>query len=136
MSDNEHPEKGKLRYENTQNSVTTTVSIRGSKHKINGIIIGRVAIGSKFKKKIGYGNLSRLNLLLENYFKTFLPIWIWIIEHPEGLIVIDAGEIKRISDLDKYLSKESLSLKQFIYGDKILVIKLLLKTIWAKGIGC
>jgi hypothetical protein len=115
MFDQELSKKDKEGFGKTYNISTTTVLLNGNKVNIHGVCIGRAAIKSNFKKKVGYGNLERLNLLLESYYNTFLPIWIWVIEHPEGLIVIDSGEIKSISDLDKYLNRESWSMK---YKDK------------------
>ena len=29
-------------------------------------------------------------------YADFMPIWVWVIEHPEGIIVIDTGDIRGI----------------------------------------
>jgi len=42
-----------------------------------------------------------------------MPIWVWVIEHPEGLMVVDTGEISAIKDLDKYHQKESFFFRYF-----------------------
>lgn len=90
-------------YEN----VSTTVLVKGKAVKVHGICTGTVAVKTNFRTKKGFGELAKLNILLDKHFTEYLPIWVWIIEHPDGLIVIDTGEIEAIKNLDKYLSKES-----------------------------
>lgn len=90
-------------YEN----VTTTVKLRGEDVKIHGLCVGTVAVKTTFKTKKGNGFLSKINILLAKYYTEYLPIWVWVIEHPEGLIVIDTGENADSMEVDKYLSKES-----------------------------
>lgn len=75
--------------------------------KIHGLCTGSVAVKTSFKKKKGIGELAKLNILLDNNYTDYLPIWVWVIEHPDGLIVIDTGENALIRDLDRYLENES-----------------------------
>ncbi len=91
---------------NYQN-VTTTVKLKGKDVKIHALCTGTVAVKTNFRRKKGIGELAKLNILLDKNYTEFLPIWVWVIEHPEGLIVIDTGENAEIKDLDKYLAKES-----------------------------
>ena len=90
-------------YEN----VTTTVKLKGQDVKIHGLCVGTVAVKTTFKTKKGNGFLSKINILLAKYYTEYMPIWVWVIEHPEGLIVIDTGENADSMEVDKYLSKES-----------------------------
>lgn len=90
-------------YEN----VTTTVKLQGKDVKIHGLCVGTVAVKTTFKTKKGNGFVSKINILLAKYFTEYMPIWVWVIEHPEGLIVVDTGENTESMDVDKYLSKES-----------------------------
>ena len=90
-------------YEN----VSITVLLKGKEVKVHGICTGTVAVKTKFRTKEGLGELAKLNMLLDRHYTDYLPIWVWAIEHPDGLIVIDTGEIAAIADLDKYLSNES-----------------------------
>ena len=90
-------------YEN----VTTTVKLKGQDVKIHGLCVGTVAVKTTFKTKKGNGFLSKINILLAKYYTEYMPIWVWVIEHPEGLIVVDTGENTDSMDVDKYLSKES-----------------------------
>ena len=90
-------------YEN----VTTTVKVKGRDVKIHGLCVGTVAVKTTFKTKKGEGFLSKINILLANYYTEYMPIWVWVIEHPEGTIVIDTGENADSMEVDKYLSGES-----------------------------
>ena len=90
-------------YEN----VTTTVKLKGQDVKVHGLCVGTVALKTTFKTKKGNGFLSKINILLAKYYTEYMPIWVWVIEHPEGLIVVDTGENTDSMDVDKYLSKES-----------------------------
>jgi glyoxylase-like metal-dependent hydrolase (beta-lactamase superfamily II) len=88
-------------------NISTTVLVNGKPMKIHGLCTGTVAVKANFRTKKGYGELARLNMLLGRRFTTHLPIWVWVIEHPDGLMVIDTGEVTAIKDVDHYLSKEN-----------------------------
>lgn len=91
---------------NYQN-VTTTIKLKGKDVKVHALCTGTVAVKTNFRTKKGVGELAKLNILLDKHYTEYLPIWVWVIEHPEGLMVIDTGENAEIKDLDKYLAKES-----------------------------
>lgn len=93
-------------FTNYQN-VTTVVKLKGKEVKVHALCTGTVAVKTAFSTKKGGGELAKLNILLDKHYTTYLPIWVWVIEHPEGLILIDTGENAQISDIDKYLAKES-----------------------------
>jgi glyoxylase-like metal-dependent hydrolase (beta-lactamase superfamily II) len=88
-------------------NVTTTVKLHGKDVKVHGLSIGTVAVKKNFKTKNGIGPLSKINILLGHEYTEYLPIWVWVIEHPEGTIVIDTGENAESLDIDKYLAKVS-----------------------------
>lgn len=90
-------------YEN----VTTTVKLKGKDVKIHGLCVGTVAVKTTFKTKKGNGFLSKINILLAKYYTEYMPIWVWVIEHPEGIILVDTGENSDSMEVDKYLHKES-----------------------------
>ena len=91
---------------NYQN-VSTTVKLKGEDVKIHAICTGTVAVKTAFRTKKGFGDIAKLNILLDKHFTDYLPIWVWVIEHPEGLILVDTGENADINNIDKYLAKES-----------------------------
>jgi N-acyl homoserine lactone hydrolase len=97
----------------TYQNVTTTVKLKGKEVKVHALCTGTVAVKTNFITKNGIGELAKVNILLGKHYTTYLPIWVWVIEHPEGLIVIDTGEISAIMDLDKYLAKESAFMRYF-----------------------
>jgi glyoxylase-like metal-dependent hydrolase (beta-lactamase superfamily II) len=104
MQNNAHAQ---AKYQN----VTTTVKLKGKEVKVHGLCVGSVAVKANFKTKYGPGPLSKLNILLGSQYTEYLPIWVWVIEHPEGLIVVDTGENAQSKDVDKYLAKESFFMR-------------------------
>jgi glyoxylase-like metal-dependent hydrolase (beta-lactamase superfamily II) len=66
-----------------------------------------VAVKTAFRTKKGSGPVAKINILLDDYFTEYMPIWVWIIEHPEGIIAIDTGEVIQAKDRGNYLARES-----------------------------
>jgi len=91
----------------TYQNVTTVVKLRGKDVKIHALCTGTVAVKKAFRTKKGNGEIAKLNILLDKHFTPYLPIWVWVIEHPAGIILIDTGENADINKIDKYLAKES-----------------------------
>jgi N-acyl homoserine lactone hydrolase len=103
-------------------NVTTTVKLKGKDVKVHALSVGTVAVKKNFKTKNGAGFLSKINILLGKEYTEYLPIWVWVIEHPEGLIVIDTGENAESKDIDKYLAKESFFARyQFKHACKVKI---------------
>lgn len=110
---------GSLSRISTFENISTIVKLNGKEVKIHALCTGTVAVKRNFRTKKGVGELAKLNILLDHHYTEYLPIWVWVIEHPEGLIVIDTGENAEIKDLDKYLAKESRFLRfQFNHACK------------------
>ena len=59
--------------------------------KIQAISTGKVKITQNWRLAQGSGLKRLMNTLLDNEFTAWLPIYVWLIEHPEGLILIDTG---------------------------------------------
>ena len=59
--------------------------------KIHALEIGQVKITKSWQIGRGEGSRRMLNTLLDSQFTDWLPIYVWVIEHPEGLMVIDTG---------------------------------------------
>jgi N-acyl homoserine lactone hydrolase len=94
-------------------NVTTVVQLNGKDVKVHALCTGTVAVKRNFRKKKGPGEMAKINILLDNHFTEYMPIWVWVIEHPDGLIVIDTGESAAIGNLDNYLTKESRFMRYF-----------------------
>lgn len=72
--------------------VTTLVHSKGKEVKIHAFSTGSVAVTRSFRTQRGIGMVSKLNILLDTHFTNYMPIWVWVIEHPEGVIIVDTGE--------------------------------------------
>src|SRR3954471_23481893 len=66
--------------------------------RIHAFSSGTVRIRPSQARGHGAGPLRRLNILRDTEWTPPLPIHAWAIEHPEGLIVVDAGEVHEASD--------------------------------------
>lgn len=81
---------------------TTVFNSNAQKIKVHAIQTGLISVKENFLNQKGAGFLSKLNIVLGNAYADFMPIWVWVIEHPEGIIVIDTGDIKESSQADFY----------------------------------
>lgn len=59
--------------------------------KIHAIETGRVQVTERWRTGEGTGMKRLLNALFDKNRTEWLPIYAWVIEHPEGLIVVDTG---------------------------------------------
>ncbi|MGZ3939554.1 MAG: N-acyl homoserine lactonase family protein [Flavisolibacter sp.] len=94
---------------------TTSVKLRGKEVKIHALSTGTVAMKTSAMTKKGFGGLSKLNIMLDKEFTDYMPIWVWVIEHPDGLVVIDTGETSAIKNLKTFLAKER-SLHRYMFS--------------------
>jgi glyoxylase-like metal-dependent hydrolase (beta-lactamase superfamily II) len=78
----------------------------GKEVKVHAVQTGLISVKENFLKRKGPGFLSKLNILLGSAYAGFMPIWVWVIEHPEGVIVIDTGEVEESAHKEFY-KKES-----------------------------
>ena len=80
-------------------TVTTRSGVR-----IHGFRTGTLCLKSAHRKYSGLSALSLPAIILDTRWTEPLPILFWAIEHPEGVIVVDTGEIAAASDPQTYLS--------------------------------
>jgi N-acyl homoserine lactone hydrolase len=66
--------------------------------KIHAIQTGTVAITRKWRDGTGRGRRRLVNTLLDREWTEPLPIYAFVIEHPEGVIVVDTGETSRVAE--------------------------------------
>lgn len=59
--------------------------------KVHAIETGRVQVTERWTAGQGKGIRRFLNALFDKNRTAWLPIYAWVIEHPEGIIVIDTG---------------------------------------------
>jgi glyoxylase-like metal-dependent hydrolase (beta-lactamase superfamily II) len=67
--------------------------------KIHALSTGTVRIKSAMRRGRGRGLARQINTLLDRTWTEPLPIHVWAIEHPEGVIVVDTGELASARDL-------------------------------------
>ena len=77
-----------------ENIITATYQSNGKEIKIHAIQTGLISVKTNFLTKKGNGLFSKANILFGHQYADFMPIWVWAIEHPEGIIVIDTGDIE------------------------------------------
>jgi len=70
--------------------------------RIHAISTGSDSVKNAFRTRKGKGFISKLYIGLDNTFTEYMPIWVWVIEHPEGIFVIDTGENSRVNDAGYY----------------------------------
>lgn len=60
--------------------------------KIHAIQTGTVSIKNRQRIGQGPGFIRQIHMLLDTSWTEDLPIYAWLIEHPEGILVVDTGE--------------------------------------------
>jgi glyoxylase-like metal-dependent hydrolase (beta-lactamase superfamily II) len=65
--------------------------------KIHAIQTGTVALTTAWREGVGQGRRRLVNAILDREWTEPLPIYAFVIEHPEGVIVVDTGEDARAS---------------------------------------
>ncbi len=78
--------------------------LKGNSVKVYAISTGSVSVKTKFKETSRTGFLSKLDFIFDKTFTEWLPIWVWVIEHPEGIFLIDLGENSNINNSNYYKS--------------------------------
>lgn len=81
---------------------TSVVKCKGHEVKIHAIQTGTVAIKRSHLTNHTLHFLTPLKISLDKHFTDFFPIWVWVIEHPEGVIIIDTGENEGVMNPDYF----------------------------------
>jgi len=79
-------------------NLTVTETINEAPVKIHCISTGMVSVKTKFREAKHKGKRALIDIFLDKEYTEWMPIWVWVIEHPEGIFVIDTGENSRIND--------------------------------------
>ena len=64
--------------------------------KIHAIRTGLVKVKLPQMEARGTGQIRLAHVLFDNDWSDWLPIYAWVIEHEEGIIVVDTGETSRV----------------------------------------
>ena len=81
---------------------TSVVKCKGQDVKIHAIQTGTVAVKRSHLTNHTAHFLTPLKISFDKHFTEFMPIWVWVIEHPEGVIVIDTGENAGVMNPDYF----------------------------------
>jgi|KBSMisStaDraftv2_1062788.scaffolds.fasta_scaffold13032_5 glyoxylase-like metal-dependent hydrolase (beta-lactamase superfamily II) len=93
------------------NEIQTSVFFCNSKEvKVHAVQTGLISVKENFLNQKGKGFMSKLNIVFGNTYADFMPIWVWVIEHPEGIIVVDTGDVKE-SGYKVFYKNETLGAK-------------------------
>jgi len=71
---------------------TVELTSSGRPVKLHLVSTGGVSVKTKFREASKTGLLAMIDFILDRNFTEWLPIWVLVIEHPEGVFVIDTGE--------------------------------------------
>jgi N-acyl homoserine lactone hydrolase len=74
----------------------------GKEIKVHAIQTGSISVKENFLDRKGRGFMSKLNIVMGSTYAAFMPIWVWVIEHPEGIIVVDTGDVEASRYTDFY----------------------------------
>lgn len=79
-------------------------SSKGAEIKVHAISTGMVKVKENFRTSKWRGKIGLINSFLSRSFTEWMPIWVWVIEHPEGNFLIDTGEIEAVNEEDYFKS--------------------------------
>jgi N-acyl homoserine lactone hydrolase len=90
---------------------TTSIELTtaGRPVRIHLLSTGAVAVKTRFRQTRLTNILSIPDFILDPHFTAWLPIWVLVIEHPEGVFLIDAGERSAVTRPDYFRSSGLLS---------------------------
>src|SRR5919109_128281 len=66
--------------------------------EIHAIQTGTVAVRTRQRKGVGRGQARLALTLMDRRWTEPLPIYAWLIEHPEGLVMVDTGETADVTN--------------------------------------
>jgi len=80
------------------NRQTVQLTIQAQPVKLHLVSTGGVTVKTKFREAKRTGLLAMIDFIFDKKFTEWMPIWVLIIEHPEGIFVIDTGENANVND--------------------------------------
>jgi glyoxylase-like metal-dependent hydrolase (beta-lactamase superfamily II) len=80
------------------NSQSVSLTINNAPVKVHAFSTGEVSVKTKFRDRTKTGVFAQLDFIFDKQYTEWMPIWVWVIEHPEGIFVIDTGENSNIND--------------------------------------
>lgn len=84
--------------------VTTEWTIGGNPLRVHLFSTGKSADKTRFREARLHNRLSLLEAILDNSFTGWLPIWVAVIEHPQGVFLVDTGLNAAVNEADYFPS--------------------------------
>lgn len=78
--------------------ISKPISFREGQGYLHGFSTGTVKVKRGFQETPVGPLLAKPHFLMQSSFTSAMPIWVWVIEHPEGIFLVDTGEHARIND--------------------------------------
>lgn len=98
-----------MNIEKVKKIITKELKFKGGTIKVHGILTGKLAIKKSALSSEKPGTLSTILSLKDKHFGEWLPIWSWLIEHPEGMFMIDTGLSIEVNDKDYFKRLDRIS---------------------------
>lgn len=101
-------------------TVSKEIEFREGTGYLHGFSTGTVKVKSKFRTAKGGQLLSKINFLIDKKWTEEMPILVWVIDHPEGVFVVDTGENANVTQPDYFKQEgfilESINKKSFRFN--------------------
>ena len=81
---------------------TKELTLNSVSIKIHAISTGKIALKSKAMHVKNPGIWSTLMAFRDKKWAEWMSIWCWVVEHPEGIFLIDTGDIADVNDTNYY----------------------------------
>jgi N-acyl homoserine lactone hydrolase len=86
------------------NPLSIDLSTNGRPLRLHLFSTGVVAVKRRYREARSRGLGATLDSLWDRRFTQWLPIWVMVIEHPDGVFLIDTGEVSAVTDKDYFRS--------------------------------
>ena len=84
--------------------ISVELSTGGRPLRLHLVSTGGVAVKTRYREARFRGIPALLDFMADPHFTDWLPIWVLVIEHPEGVFLVDTGENARVCDPDYFAS--------------------------------
>jgi glyoxylase-like metal-dependent hydrolase (beta-lactamase superfamily II) len=89
--------------------VSIDLEFKEGQGRLHAFSTGEISVKKNFRQAAGGSLRSKLSFLLQSEFTDFQPIWVWVIEHPEGIFVVDTGENAAVTEPDYFSGENAIS---------------------------
>jgi N-acyl homoserine lactone hydrolase len=98
-----------LAYPDMYGPESIRLSIRGRPLRLHLLSTGAVAVKRRYQESRTTGLPAWLDFVMDSHFTPWLPIWVLVIEHPDGIFLIDTGAYSGVMQKDYFTSSGVLA---------------------------